>query len=156
MPTVKPKPDGYHSVTAYLACKSADASIKWYEKAFGAKEIMRLPTPDGGIAHAEIQLGDSRVMMSDEMPAFGNKSAETLGGSPVAFMFYVDDVDKAFAKAVEAGATVKRPVENQFYGDRTGTLVDPFGYQWSLGTHVEDVTEEEMTRRMAGMSAQPA
>ncbi|HEX4770159.1 MAG TPA: VOC family protein [Bryobacteraceae bacterium] len=156
MPTVKPKPDGYHSVTAYLVCKNADAAIKWYAKAFGAKEIMRLPMPDGGIAHAEIQLGDSRVMLSDEIPQFGNKSAETFGGSPVAFMLYVEDVDSAFAKAIEAGATVKRAVQNQFYGDRTGTLVDPFGYQWSLGTHVEDVSEEEMTRRMAGMSAAPA
>jgi PhnB protein len=153
MPTVKPKPDEYHSVTPYLACKSADASIQWYEKAFDAKEIMRLPMPDGGVAHAEIQIGDSRIMLSDEIPSFGNKSAQSLGASPVAFMIYVDDVDKAFAKAIEAGATVKRPVENQFYGDRTGTLVDPFGYQWSLGTHIEDVNEDEMMRRMAAMRA---
>jgi PhnB protein len=153
MSNVKPIPTEYHSVTPYLACNSADAAIKWYEKAFGAKEVMRLPMPNGGVAHAEILLGDSRVMMADEMPAYGNKSAETLGGSPVSFMFYVENVDSAFAKAVENGATVKRPVADQFYGDRVGTVIDPFGFQWSIGTHVEDVSPEEMTRRMSSMKA---
>jgi PhnB protein len=153
MSDVKPIPGGYQSLTPYIAFKSADAAIKWYESAFGAKELMRLAMPDGAIGHAEIQVGDSRLMLSDEFPSFGNKSAETLGGSPVSFMFYVTDVDGAFAKAVEAGATVKRPVADQFYGDRVGTLVDPFGYQWSIGSHVEDVSPEEITRRMAGMTA---
>jgi PhnB protein len=153
MPTVKPIPDGYHSVTPYLALKNADAAIKFYKQAFGAKEIMRLPTPDGGLAHAEISIGDSRIMMSDEMPAYGNKSAETLGGSPISLAVYVEDVDSAFDQAVKAGATVKRPVEDQFYGDRAGTLMDPFGYQWSLMTHKEDVSGEEMQKRMKKMFA---
>jgi PhnB protein len=153
MPGVKPIPDGYHSVTPYLCLKKADAAIKFYEKAFGAKEIMRLPTPDGGVAHAEISIGDSRIMLSDEMPAWGNKSAETLGGSPISLAVYVENVDSAFDQAVKAGATVKRPVEDQFYGDRAGTLMDPFGYQWSLMTHKEDVSSEEMQKRMQKMFA---
>ena len=153
MPTVKPIPDGYHSVTPYLALKNADAAIKFYKQAFGAKETMRLPAPDGGVAHAEISIGDSRIMMSDEMPAYGNKSAETLGGSPISLAVYVEDVDSAFDQAVKAGATVKRPVEDQFYGDRVGTLIDPFGYQWSLMTHKEDVSSEEMQNRMKKMFA---
>ena len=151
MPNVKPIPDGYHSITPYLSYKNADAAIKFYERAFGAKEIMRLSTPDGGVAHAEIEVGDSRVMLADEMPAFGNKSAETLGGSPVSFLFYVEDVDAAFERAVKAGAKVKRPVEDQFYGDRVGTVIDPFGVQWSIGTHKEEVTQQEMQRRMEKM-----
>jgi PhnB protein len=153
MPTVKSIPDGYHSVTPYLCLEKADAAIKFYEKAFGAKEIMRLPTPDGGVAHAEISIGDSRIMLSDEMPAWGNKSAETLGGSPISLAVYVENVDSAFDQAVKAGATVKRPVEDQFYGDRAGTLMDPFGYQWSLMTHKEDVSSEEMQKRMKQMFA---
>jgi PhnB protein len=153
MPTVKPIPDGYHSVTPYLCLKNADAAIKFYEKAFGAKEIMRMPTPGGGVAHAEISMGDSRIMLSDEMPAWGNKSAETLGGSPISLAVYVENVDSAFDQAVKAGATVKRPVEDQFYGDRAGTLMDPFGYQWSLMTHKEDVSSEEMQKRMKKMFA---
>jgi PhnB protein len=153
MPAVKPIPAGYHSVTPYLCLKNADAAIKFYEKAFGAKETMRLPTPDGGVAHAEISIGDSRIMLSDEMPAWGNKSAETLGGSPISLAVYVENVDSAFDQAVKAGATVKRPVEDQFYGDRAGTLMDPFGYQWSLMTHKEDVSSEEMQKRMKKMFA---
>ncbi len=151
MSTVRPIPEGYHSITPYLSYKKADAAIKFYERAFGAREIMRLSTPDGGVAHAEIEIGDSRVMMADEMPAYGNKSAETLGGSPVSFMFYVEDVDAAFERALKAGATVKRAVEDQFYGDRVGTLIDPFGIQWSIGTHKEEVPQEEMERRMEKM-----
>ncbi|MBV8866769.1 MAG: VOC family protein [Acidobacteriaceae bacterium] len=151
MPNAKPIPDGYHSITPYLSHKNADAAIKFYERAFGAKEIMRLSTPEGGVAHAEIEVGDSRVMLADEMPAYGNKSAETLGGSPVSFLFYVEDVDAAFERAVKAGAKVKRPVEDQFYGDRVGTVIDPFGVQWSIGTHKEEVTQQEMQRRMEKM-----
>jgi PhnB protein len=151
MAAVKPIPDGYHSVTPYLSLKSADAAIKFYERAFGAKEILRLPMPDGGVAHAEIEIGNSRVMMADENPGYGNKSPETLGGSPISLAIYVEDVDSAFDKAVKAGATVKRPVEDQFYGDRAGTLMDPFGYQWSLMTHKEDVSPDEMKGRMQKM-----
>jgi PhnB protein len=153
MAAAKPIPDGYHSVTPYLTLKSADAAIKFYEKAFGAKEILRLPLPNNGVAHAEIQIGNSRVMMADEMPAYGNKSPESLGGSPIALAIYVEDVDSAFDKAVMAGATVKRPVADQFYGDRAGTLLDPFGYQWSLMTHKEDVSLEEIQQRMQKMSS---
>ncbi len=151
MSNPKAIPDGYHSVTPYLSHKNTDAAIKFYEQAFGAREIMRLNTPEGGVAHAEIQIGDSRVMMADEMPAYGNKSAQTLGGSPASFLYYVDDVDTAFERAVKAGATVKRPVEDQFYGDRVGTLIDPFGIQWSIGTHKEEVAADEMQRRMEKM-----
>jgi PhnB protein len=152
MAAAKPIPDGYHSVTPYLTLKSADAAIKFYEKAFGAKEILRLPLPNNGVAHAEIQIGNSRVMMADEMPAYGNKSPESLVGSPIALAIYVEDVDSAFDKAVMAGATVKRPLTDQFYGDRAGTLLDPFGYQWSLMTHKENVSLEEIQQRMQKMS----
>ena len=151
MAATKLIPEGYHSVTPYLTFKNADAAIKFYQHAFGAKEKLRLSTPDGRVAHAEIEIGDSRVMLADENPAYGNKSPETLGGSPTAFMFYVEDVDAAFEQALKAGATVKRPVTDQFYGDRVGTLVDPFGYQWSIGMHVEDVSAEEMQQRMEKM-----
>ncbi len=151
MSNIKPIPDGYHSVTPYLSHKNADAAIKFYERAFGAKEILRLNMLNGGVAHAEIEIGDSRVMLADEMPAYGNKSAEALGGSPVSFLFYVEDVDAAFERAVKAGATVKRPVEDQFYGDRVGTVIDPFGIQWSIGTHKEEVTQKEMQQRMEKM-----
>ncbi len=151
MAKVDPIPDGYHSVTPYLTQKSTHAAIKFYDRAFGAKEIMRLSTPNAGVAHTEIQIGDSRLRMGDDNPMFGNKSPETLGGSPSAYMFYVDEVDQAFARAIEAGATVERPVTDQFYGDRTGTLVDPFGYQWTLGTHIRDVISEEMKEAMEKM-----
>ena len=146
-------PDGYHSVTPYLCFKDADAGIKFYEKAFGAKEVARLSMPGGGVAHAEIAVGNSRIMLSDEMPDWGNKSAESLGGSPIALAIYVADVDAAFERAVQAGAQVKRPVQDQFYGDRSGTIVDPFGYQWSLMTRKEEVSVEEMQRRMEQMFA---
>ncbi len=154
MAKVKAIPDGYHSITPYLIFKSADAAIKFYERAFGAKEIMRLSSPDGGVGHAEIQVGDSHIMMADESPAFGNKGVETFGGSPASFMFYVENADAAFDQAVKAGATVKRPMADQFYGDRVGTLADPFGYQWSIGTHKEDLTTQEVQTRMNQMMKQ--
>ena len=153
MSSVKPIPDGYHSVTPYLAFKNADAAIKWYEQAFGAKELYRLPMPGGRVGHAEIQIGDSRLMLSDEFPSAGSRSAETLGGSPISLAIYVEDVDHAFERAVQAGGTVKRALTDQFYGDRSGTLMDPFGYQWTLATHIEDVSSEEMERRMQGLYA---
>ncbi len=155
MAVVRSIPDGYHSVTPYLTLKSADTAIRFYQRAFGAKEILRLSMPGGGVAHAEIEVGDSRVMLGDENPSYGNKSPETLGGSPTAFMFYVEDVEAAFEQAVKAGATVKRPVADQFYGDRVGTVVDPFGYQWSIGMHLEDMSAEEMQRRMEKMFTSP-
>lgn len=148
---VKPIPEGYHSVTPYLIIKGASRAIDFYKKAFGATEVMRFPGPNNTVAHAEIKIGDSHVMLADE--GQGNyRGPEALGGSPVSLMVYVEDVDKVFDRAVSNGAKATRPVADQFYGDRVGTLVDPFGHIWSLGTHVEDVSMEEMQKRMAAMA----
>jgi PhnB protein len=149
MSTVKPIPDGYHSVTPYLIIKGAADAIEFYKKAFGATELLRMPQPDGKIGHAEIKIGDSPVMLADEFPEMGHKSPKTLGGSPVSLMIYVDDVDAVFSRALAEGAKSDRPLENKFYGDRTGSLTDPFGHLWHIATHVEDVSEEEMQRRAA-------
>ena len=146
---VAPIPPGYASVTPYLIVRGAAQAIDFYQRAFGAVELFRLDGPDGKIAHAEIRIGNSHVMLSDGMSGYPDPL--TLGGSGVSFMVYVPDVDAAFARAVAAGAAVKRPVADQFYGDRTGTLADPFGHVWSLGTHIEDVAPEEMDRRMKEM-----
>lgn len=151
MPQVPPIPPGYHSVTPYLGQRDCAAALAFYERAFGAEKVLRLDMPDGKVAHAEIRIGDSVLMMSDENPDWGSKSAITLGGSPVLLMIYVPDVDAAFARALAAGGTQVRPVQDQFYGDRSGTLVDPFGYQWTLATHIEDVSEAEVHRRMVAM-----
>jgi PhnB protein len=147
----KPKsiPDGYHTVTPYLIVNDAAAAIEFYKKAFGATELMRMPKPDGKIGHAEIRIGDSPVMLADETPEMGARSPRTIGGSPVSIFLYVDDVDTTFAKAVNAGAKVERPVADQFYGDRTGGVQDPFGHVWYIATHVEDVSPEEMKKRAA-------
>jgi PhnB protein len=146
---VKPIPDGYHSVTPYLIVKGASRAIDFYKKAFGAKEIMRFPGPNNTVMHAEIQIGDSRVMLADEGRDY--KAPQADSGSPVSLMIYVPDVDKVFGQAVSAGAKSTRAVEDQFYGDRLGTLVDPFGHVWSISTHKEDVSEQEMQRRMAAL-----
>ncbi len=148
---VNPIPPGYPQVTPYLAVAGAAAAIDFYTGVFGATERMRLPGPGDTIGHCELQLGDSLIMLADEAPDFGNISPKTLGGSPVTLSLYVDDVDGVFQKAVDAGATVVRPVEDQFYGDRTGLFEDPFGHRWSVSTHVEDVSPEEMERRAAEM-----
>ena len=145
---VSPIPAGYHSVTPYIYVKSSADAIAFYVKAFGAVETMRLKMPDGSIGHAEIQIGDSRVMLSDENPAWGNKSPTTLGGNSGGFCIYVPDVDAAFATAVAAGATVKMPVSDQFYGDRSGSVIDPFGHTWMIATHKEDMTPDVMQQRM--------
>ena len=145
---VPAQPPGYHSVTPYLAVRGAAQAIDFYARAFGATELMRLPM-GGLIGHAEIRIGDSVVMLADEME--GHAGPQTLGGTPVSLMIYTDDADATFARAVAAGATVKRPVENQFYGDRSGVLVDPYGHVWSIATHVEDVPPEEIARRLAAM-----
>jgi len=145
------KPPGYHSVTPYLSMRGAKAAIDFYARAFGAELVLKLDMPDGSIAHAEVRIGDSVLMMSEENPDWGNRSAFSFGGSPVSMMIYVPDVDTAFARALAAGATQVRPVEDQFYGDRSGTLQDPFGYQWTLATHIEDVSTEEAQRRMQAM-----
>ena len=141
-------PAGYHSVTPYMALRDAAGALDFYRRAFGAELVMKLDMPDGKIAHAEMRIGDSIVMMSEENEEWGNKSPQSLGGSPMFLMIYLPHVDAAFAKALAAGATQVRPVEDQFYGDRTGTLKDPYGYQWTLGTHVEDLSQEEIKRRM--------
>lgn len=144
---VKTIPDGYHTLTPYLTIRDAARAIDFYKRAFGAEEHFRMPSPKGLIMHAEIQIGDSIVMISDEVPEMGNKSPQTLGGVPIQLFFYVDDVDRAFQRAVDAGAQVKMPVADMFWGDRYGSLVDPFGHQWALATHKEDLTPEEIGRR---------
>ena len=145
-----PVPAGFHSVTPYLTVDGADAAIKWYGEAFGATEVMRMPMGDK-IGHAEILIGDSHLMLSDEWEHVGKLSPRTRGGVSVAFTIYLPDVDTAFPRAIAAGATELRPVQDQFYGDRSGTLIDPFGHEWTIATHIEDVSEEEMNRRMAEM-----
>jgi PhnB protein len=144
-------PDGYHSITVYLALRDAAKAIDFYKTALGATELYRLPGPGGKIAHAEVQIGDSRVMLSDEMPEWGNKSAKTIGGSPIGLCIYTENVEALADRFVKAGGKVVRPLENQFYGDRSGTFEDPEGYKWTLSQHVEDVSPEEMSRRMAKM-----
>ncbi|HJT23661.1 MAG TPA: VOC family protein [bacterium] len=145
---VKPIPDGYHSVTPYLSIDGAAGAMEFYKKAFGAKELFRMPGPDGKVGHAEIQIGDSRVMLADENPEMEFRSPKSLGGTPVSLMIYVEDVDRVFQQALAAGARVLRPLKDQFYGDRSGNLQDPFGHKWTLSTHVEDVAPDEMERRM--------
>lgn len=144
----RPIPEGYHSVTPYMIVDGAAEAIRWYERAFGATEALRLPMGDR-IAHAEIRIGDSFVMIADEWPDMGMLGPKARGGATMSLMIYVEDSDSAFARAIEAGAIEERPVETQFYGDRSGTLIDPFGHRWTIATHVEDVSEDEMQRRMA-------
>jgi PhnB protein len=148
--TANPIPDGYHSVTPYLIIDGAADALAFYERAFGAEEVLRFPSGDK-IAHAEIRIGDSIVMLADEFPDMGHLGPKSRGGSSVGLMIYLADVDAAFAKALAAGATELKPLQDQFYGDRSGSVTDPFGHQWTLATHVEDVSEEEMQRRMAAM-----
>jgi PhnB protein len=150
---VKPIPDGYHSVTPYLIVDDAKAAIDFYARALGAKEKFRLPMGDR-IGHAEIVIGDSHVMLADEFPDMGNLGPKARGGTTVSLMVYVEDVDSAFRRAIEAGGTQERPVENQFWGDRMGTLTDPFGHKWTLATTVEEVPESELQDRMKAWSEQ--
>ncbi len=144
---VKPIPDGYHSVTPHLIVRGAARAIDYYTKAFGATELMRMDAPGGLIGHAEIRIGDSPVMLADENPAWSVKSPQALGGSPVHLMIYVDDCDSVFKRALAEGGTEVRPLKDQFYGDRSGTLNDPFGHQWTIATHKEDLSPEEMKQR---------
>jgi len=145
---VQNPPQGYHTLTPYMTVRNARAAIDFYKKAFGAEKVLQLDTADGTIAHAEIRIGDSVVMLSEENEAWGTKSPLSLGGSPMFLMAYVADVDAAFRRAIDAGATEVRPVADQFYGDRSGTLKDPYGHQWTLSTHIEDVSEAEAQKRM--------
>ena len=144
-------PDGYHTVTPYLTINGAARAIDYYQRAFGATELMRFPGPDGRIAHAEIQIGNSRVMLGDTQPHMQQRDPKTLGGSSSGLMIYVDDVDGVFMRAIEAGGHVRDAVKDQFYGDRSGTLEDPFGHVWTVATHVEDVSEKELQKRMQQM-----
>ena len=151
--SVQAKPDGYHSVTPYLIVDGAEEAIRWYGEALGAEEVLRLPMGDK-IGHAEIRIGDSHVMLSDEWPDLGKLGPKSRGGATSMLMIYLEDVDSAFERAIAAGAEIERPVENQFYGDRSGTILDPFGHSWTLATHVEDVPDDEVQRRMAEYSQQ--
>jgi PhnB protein len=147
MPKPKPIPDGYHSVTPYLTLSDAAKAIEFYKRAFGATELFRMGGPGDKIGHAEIQIGDSRIMLSDEFPEMGVTSPKTLGGTTASLMIYVADADTQFKQALAAGGKELRPLQTQFYGDRSGTLIDPFGHKWTLSTHVEDVPEKELQRR---------
>lgn len=149
---VKPVPEGYHTATPYLAVKGAANAIEFYTKAFGATELMRLPGPDGTLGHAEIMIGDSIIMLADESPDEGFLGPQSRGGATSNIMLYVEDVDALTRQAVAAGATVLSPIEDQFYGDRSGRLADPFGHSWMIATHVEDVFPEEMEKRMAAFA----
>jgi len=151
MSKVKPIPDGYPQLTPYICVDGAAEAIEFYGKVFDAKERMRMASPGGKIGHAELQIGDALVMLSDEHPEMDVRGPHSVGGTPTTLSLYVDDVDAVVAKAQAEGAKVLRPVENQFYGDRTGQIEDPFGHRWSIATHVEDVSPDEMQRRAAEM-----
>ncbi len=145
-------PEGYHTATPYLIVKGAAKALDWYKEVFGAAEEVRFPTPEGKIGHAEIKIGDSHIMLADEFPEMKALSPETVGGTSVGIMVYVDDVDRVFKKAVAMGARVQQEPQDKFYGDRNSTVYDPFGHQWYIATHIEDVTPEEMQRRMTAMA----
>jgi PhnB protein len=157
MPTkVKPVPDGHRTVAPYLAIKNAASALEFYKQAFGAIETYKLIIPDGRVGHAEIRLGDSLIMLADEFPEFGGKAPASLGGSPVSIHLYVEDVDAFVKKAVAAGARELKPVADQFYGDRSGQLQDPFGHLWWVATHKEDVAPEELQKRVRALFAKAA
>jgi PhnB protein len=145
----KPVPDGYHSITPYLICDGAAKAIEYYKKAFGAIETLRMDAPGGKVGHAEVRIGDSTLMVADEHPEMDARGPRSIGGSPASIVLYVKDVDTVFARALAAGGTEKRAVADQFYGDRTGTVEDPFGHTWHIHTHIEDLTAEEIKQRMA-------
>ncbi len=154
---VKPIPEGFNTLTPYITVKDANQAIEFYKKAFGAEEIMRLPRPDGhGIMHAELKIGDSRLLLGEETPDCTKRSPESLGGTTGGILLYVKDVDALFERAKSAGAEVRTPLADMFWGDRFGVLADPFGYEWSLATHMEDVTPEQMKERAEAFFAQTA
>jgi PhnB protein len=150
---VKPIPDGYHAITPYLSLDDAAEAIEFYKQAFGAKERVRMDTPDGKIGHAELEIGDALVMLSDALPQFVTKPPKELGGTSSSIFMYVEDVDATVKQAVEAGATIDVEVADQFWGDRFGSVQDPFGHVWSIATHVEDVPPEEMAERAKAATA---
>jgi PhnB protein len=153
MPDVNPIPEGYPRVTPYLHVDGAAAAIDFYTNVLGAEERMRMPGPDGKLGHAELQLGESIIMLSDEFPDMDAHSPKSIGGTPVTLHVYVEDVDAVFEAALAAGGSSVRAVENQFYGDRTAQFEDPFGHRWNIASHVEDVPPDEMEKRMEAMSA---
>ncbi len=150
-PKVHYIPAGYHAVIPYIIVNNAAKALDWYKKVFGAREIMRFPAPGGKIGHAEIQIGDAHVMLADEHPEIKALSPGTVGGTPVGLLIYVPDVDHVFKTAVANGARVFQELQDKFYGDRSATIYDPFGHQWYISTHIEDVSPEEMQRRMSAM-----
>ncbi len=145
-------PVGYHTLTPYLTVKDGNRAMKFYEQALGAKETMRFEGPGGRIMHAEMKIGDSPFMLSEEFPEMGAKSPQSLGGTTGSIMIYIENVDEAYPRAIKAGGKELRPLQDQFYGDRSGTFEDPEGHKWTISTHVEDVSEEEMGKRMAAMN----
>ena len=149
---VLPIPKGYHAVTAYLSIRGAAQAIEFYKRAFGAKELLRIPGPEGKLGHAEIKIGDSHVMLADEMPSMAFLAPQTRGGTTVHLHLYVKDVDDTVQKAVAAGAKLTQPLEDKFYGDRAGTIEDPYGHVWYIATHTEDVSPKEINRRLAAMA----
>ncbi len=150
-------PEGYHTLTPYLVVRGASQAIEFYKRAFGAEELMRMPGPDGkSIMHADLRIGDSRIFLSDEFPDMGCRSPQSLGGTASSLHLYVEDVDAAFKRAVEAGAQVRMPVADMFWGDRYGKLLDPFGHEWGMATHKEDLTPEEIRERANAFFAQMA
>lgn len=156
MSDVQPIPAGYHSVTPYLIIKNAAEALEFYKRAFGATEALRLEAPDGSIAHAEVMIGDSHVMLGEQNEDMGFLGPKAIGGTPVSLLIYVENVDELFARAVKAGAKELQPVTDQFYGDRSGRIEDPFGHLWSIATHIEDLTQEEIDRRFADIMQQGA
>jgi len=144
-------PAGYHTVTPYLIVNGVARAIDFYKQAFGATEVVRIAGPGGKIGHAEIKIGDSRIMLADEFPEMDARGPQTIGGTPVGLMLYFEDADAVTARAISAGAKVLRPVQDQFYGDRSGTIADPFGHKWTIGTHKEDVSPEDIQKRAAAM-----
>jgi PhnB protein len=153
---VKPVPDGYHTLTPFLTVRDAVRAIEFYKAAFGAEERGVMKAPDGKVMHAELKIGDSIIMLSDEFPEFGSSSPQAIGGSPIGLHIYLDNVDAAFDRAVKAGAQVEMPVMDQFWGDRYGKLKDPFGHKWSIGTHVKDLSMDEINKGMDEAMAKAA
>jgi PhnB protein len=149
MVEVKPIPDGYPQVIPYLTVDGASAAINFYARVFGAKERVRMPAPDGKVGHAELEIGDSLIMLSDVFPDMGGQTPHALGGTPVTVMVYVEDVDAVIKEAIAAGATAEGEVKDQFYGDRSGQFIDPFGHKWFVATHIEDISPEDMQQRAA-------
>jgi PhnB protein len=149
-------PSGYHTLTPYLVVNDASRAIEFYKQVFGAKETVRMGGPGGKVGHAELKIGDSMLMLSDEMPGSGNRSPQSLGGSPVSVFMYVENVDSVFDQAVKAGAKADKPPEDMFWGDRFGHLTDPFGHLWAIATHIEDIAPEEMRKRAQAAMAQMA